>query len=116
MSDLPTITIELDHGYTDDEGVKHKRAILRVPLIEDEIKRDMEITKLRLSQSENDRLLAESESFNYLALIAQCTVSLGTCPVVTIPMLRSMRRTDTLKLIQAMNKLEEVDEEDQAKN
>lgn len=83
--------------------------MIRLPLVEDEIQRDMTIARLSMSDDAQERLLAASGAFAMLVLIARITVNLGTIPQVTTEHLRGLRRDDFNRLVEAMNALETAD-------
>ena len=103
-----TKVVELRRGYVAD-GKAHRRIVLRVPMIEDEIRRDAALNEMRYSSSEIEQRAAESDALSMLALVKECIVSWEGIAEVKMIHLRSLTRSDASKLIAAFNALEHED-------
>lgn len=104
-----TKTVTLARGYVDPDGNAHREVTLRVPMIEDEIRRDAAIADMRRSSSGLDRAVAESETLQGMALIKEVIVSWDGIADVQLMHLRSLSRADAARLHGAMLALEAED-------
>ena len=104
-----TKVVELTRGYVDEKGTAHRLVTLRVPMIEDEIRADAAIAKLRVSASEAERAVAESGALHTLAMVRECIMAWEGITVIQLDHLRQLSRADAAKLIAAFYELEAED-------
>lgn len=111
MSDI-TKTITLKYGIEDESGNKHTEVTLTEPRVEHEIRRDNVITRMRLSNREQERVEAESETIQLLALICECTIKFGGLLTPELKHFRGLKRVDANRLIEGFAELQ-ADEDDE---
>jgi hypothetical protein len=104
------VVCELYRGYVDDRGNAHRIVQMRPPTIDDEIRRDRELSAIKASRNPSRSAEAESQNLAMLLLIKQCIVKWGNLQIVKEEHLRSLSRSDSRRLIGAFYDLETAED------
>lgn len=102
--------IDLSRGITGDDGVKHKRLIMRPPTMADHMRAGGMANQYAAHQDAEIKQAALSSDFHELCLVSLCTVKLGGIQEITPELLMELSRIDFFTAQNHLVRLEDQDE------